>query len=123
MHDHRCQRQSLLTALRAPFGHFVEAAKQPLEVIGYQLAVRAGQVVHAFVYRAERARSAPVVEVTAEALMSARRTGADEFGQFLLFVLESCRHRGSPGALGAIDDCWAPHTVDDQWRPVVRTTL
>jgi hypothetical protein len=89
-------------------------------VIGYQLAVVARQVIDTFVDGAERARPARVVEVTAEALMSARGADADEIGQFLLFVLESCWHRGSPRAhVRAIDDRWACAARDGELRAVV----
>ncbi len=52
--DHGCQRQPLVAALRTFLHDLVEAAKQPFEVIGYQLAVLAGQMVHPFVNRAQR---------------------------------------------------------------------
>src|SRR5688572_21128467 len=99
MDDHRGERQSLSTPLGASLRHLVEAAEQPLEVFGYELAVLARQVIHAFVHRAERARAALLVEVAAETLRPALGTIADEVREFLLFVLESCRHRESPRAL------------------------
>ncbi len=94
--DHRCQRQPLLAALGAPFSHLVEAAEQPLQVIGYELSVLARQVIHTLVHRTERARTALLVEIAAEALRSAPRSRADELRQLFLFVLEFCRHRESP---------------------------
>ena len=102
VHDHRGQRQPLGAALRALLRHLVQAPKQPFEMIGNQLAVLARQVIHAFVDRAEGARAALLVEVTAEALRTARRAGPDEFGQLSLL------------ASGALSPCESP-------PPAVRT--
>jgi hypothetical protein len=65
-------------------------------MIWYEFPVLARQVIHTFVDRTERARSALLVEVAAKALMAALRSGADEIRQLFLLVLESCRHRESP---------------------------
>src|SRR5690242_14302948 len=92
--DQRSQRQSLLTLfVGARLDDFVEATEQPLEVIGHELSVLAREMVDALVYRAERAGTTLLVEVTAETLRSARRTCADEFRKLFLFALEFRYHR------------------------------
>src|SRR6266550_4081361 len=72
MDQHRRERQSLLTSFMwAAFRDFVETAEQALEMIRNQLPVLPRQVVHGVVDRAQGARSALLVEVTAEALRTA----------------------------------------------------
>src|SRR6188768_551955 len=94
MDQHRGERQSLLTSfVRAVFRHLVEAAKQPLEMIRNQLPVLPRQMVERVVDRAERARPALLIEVTAEALRTACRTRANVIRQFALFALELGYHR------------------------------
>src|SRR3954463_3670250 len=97
VHEHRGERQTLdTTFMRAAFRHLVEAAKQPLEMIRNQFPVLARQVIHGVVDRAERARPAFFVEVTAEALGSTRGAGANVIRQLALFSLELGYHGCPP---------------------------
>ncbi|HEX6463605.1 MAG TPA: hypothetical protein VFZ98_04105, partial [Vicinamibacterales bacterium] len=92
MDEHGSERQSLRAPfVRTPFRDLIETAEEPLEVIGNQLAVTR-KVIHRIVHRAERARSAMVVEVAAETLRTPKRAGTDVIGQFLLFALEFRYH-------------------------------
>ena len=77
--DHRGQRQPLGAALRALFGHLVQAPEQPFEMIRNQLSVLAREVVDPLVDRAKGTGSALLVEITAKALRTAGRADADEF--------------------------------------------
>src|SRR5262245_6679703 len=98
MDEHGSERQPLFTTfVRAAFRDLVEAAEQPLEMIRNQLAVTR-QVIHRIVHRAERARSAFVVEIAAETLRTALGTGADVLREFLLFALEFRYHLYPPAA-------------------------
>src|ERR671910_1580192 len=97
MHQHRRERQSLITSfMRAAFRDLVEAAEQPLEMIRNQLPVLPRQMVKRVVDRAERARPALLIVVTAEALRTACGTRANVFRQFALFALELGYHRCPP---------------------------
>src|SRR5258705_10141875 len=97
MNQHRRQRQSLLTSfVRAAFRDLVETAEQPLEMIRNQLPVLPRQMVKGVVDRAERARPALLIEVTAEALRTACGTRANVIRQFALFALELGYHRCPP---------------------------
>src|SRR5690349_4516305 len=94
MDQHGRERQPLRTLfMRAAFRDLVETAEQPLEMIRNQLPVLPRQMVDRVVDRAERARPALLIEVTAEALRTARRTGANVFRQFALLALEFRYHR------------------------------
>src|SRR5215471_20045732 len=96
--EHGSERQSLRTTfMRAAFRDLVETSEQSLEMIRNQLAVTR-QVVHRIVNRAERARPAVIVEIAAETLRTALRTGADVIRQFLLFALEFSYHLYPPAA-------------------------
>ena len=97
MDQHRRERQSLLTSfVRAAFRDLVETAEQPLEMIRNQLPVLPRQMIDGVVDRAERARSALLIEVTAEALRTACGTRANVVRQFALFGLEFRYHRCPP---------------------------
>src|SRR5438067_2306373 len=92
--QHRRERQSFLTSfVRAAFRDLVETAEQPLEMIRNQLPVLPRQMINGVVDRAERARSALLIEVAAEALRTACRTRANVSRQLALFALEFGYHR------------------------------
>ena len=74
--------------MRAVFRDLVETAEQPLEVIRNQLPVFTRQMVKGVVDRAERARTAFLVEITAETLRSACGAGANVLREFALLALE-----------------------------------
>src|SRR6476619_5694854 len=97
MDQHRRERQSLNTCfVRAAFRDLIETAEQPLEMIRNQLPVLPRQMIDGVVNRAQRARSALLIEVTAEALGTACRTRANIIGQFALLALEFRYHRCPP---------------------------
>ena len=95
--QHRRKGQSLLTSfVGTPFRDLVEAAEQPLEMIRNQFPVLPRQVIDGVVDRAERARTALVIEVAAEALRTACRAGANVLREFALLALEFRYHRCPP---------------------------
>ena len=97
VYQHRSERQSLATSfVRAALRDLIEAPEQALEVIRNQLPVLFRQVIDGVVHRAERARSALLVEIAAEALWSTRRAGANEIRQLALFALERGYHLWPP---------------------------
>src|SRR4051812_48742760 len=65
-------------------------------MIGNQLPVLPRQMIDGVVDRAERARPALLIEVTAEALRTACGTRANVFRQFALFALELGDHHCPP---------------------------
>src|SRR4029450_10482306 len=67
-------------------------------MIRNQLPVLTRQVVDAGVNRAQRSRSALLVEVAAEALVAAQRSRPNELRQLFLFAVEARRHGDSPRA-------------------------
>src|SRR5260370_8149015 len=94
--QHRGERQSLLTSfVRAVFRDLVKTAEQPLEMIRNQLPVLPRQMIEGVVDRAERARSPPLIEVTAEAPRSACRACANVSPQFTFLSLDF-RYHGLP---------------------------
>src|SRR5712671_6146340 len=95
--QHGRQGQSLLTSfVWALFRDLVEAAEQPLEMIRNQFPVLPRQMIEGVVDRAERARSAFLIEVAAETLRSACGTRANVIRQFALLALECRYHRFPP---------------------------
>src|SRR5918993_3464412 len=96
VHDHRRERQPLAAPLRTAFRDFVEAAKQPSQVLGDQLAVIWRQVVDALVYRTQGAGPAALVEVASEALVAAAGARPNEVRKLPLLIFESCGHEDLP---------------------------
>jgi len=70
------ERRPLLAAPGAHFGHLVQASEQPFGMIGLQPSMRAWELVHAFVNRAERARAALLVELAATSRVAADAASA-----------------------------------------------
>src|SRR5262249_3515827 len=97
MDQHRSERQPLLTSfVRAAFRDLVETPEQSLEMIRNQLPVLLPRGIAGVVDRAQRARSALLVKITAETLGPTHRAGANIVGQLALFTLELGYHAWPP---------------------------